>query len=99
MTIVINPAKKAIHDKLESQVKSVDAKLQSLKARAEAGKAVVEIRAIADLMPESRMLRQKLQDLKESGEDRWQQAKADLEDGIAELEKSAKEIEANTKAN
>ena len=48
MSTDVNMAKQAIHDKLESQIKTAEAKLDTLKARAETAKANVEIKAVAE---------------------------------------------------
>ena len=69
MSTDVNLAKHAIHDKLESQIKTAEAKLDTLKARAETAKANVEIKAIAELLTRKRGIQQKLQELKKSGED------------------------------
>lgn len=98
MSTDLNIAKQAIHDKLESQIKVAEAKLETLKARAEAAKANVEIKAIAELLPKKVEIQQKLEQLKKSGGDRWEQAKADLEGRIADFEKSVKAIESKAKA-
>ncbi|MFZ0418550.1 MAG: hypothetical protein ACLPH5_13595 [Candidatus Sulfotelmatobacter sp.] len=98
MSTDLNIAKQAIHDKLESQIKAAEAKLETLKARAEAAKANVEIKAIAELLPKKVEIQQKLEQLKKSGGDRWEQAKADLEGRIADFEKSVKGIESKAKA-
>jgi len=98
MSTDLNIAKQAIHDKLESQIKAAEAKLETLKARAEAAKANVEIKAIAELLPKKVEIQQKLEQLKKSGGDRWEQAKADLEGRIADFEKSVKGIELKPKA-
>ncbi|MGA8149798.1 MAG: hypothetical protein WB952_02540 [Terriglobales bacterium] len=98
MSTDLNIAKQAIHDKLESQIKAAEAKLETLKARAEAAKANVEIKAIAELLPKKVEIQQKLEQLKKSGGDRWEQAKADLEGRIADFEKSVKGIESKPKA-
>ena len=50
MSTDVKLAKQAIHDKLESQIKTAEAKLDTLKARAETAKANVEIKAIAELL-------------------------------------------------
>jgi multidrug resistance efflux pump len=94
----VNMAKQVIHDKFESQIKTAEAKLDTLKARAEATKANVEIRAISELLPKKQVIQQKLQQLKKSGGDQWAQAKADLEGRIADFEKSLKGIESKAKA-
>ena len=98
MSTDLNIAKQAIHDKFESQIKAAEAKLETLKARAEAAKANVEIKAIAELLPKKVEIQQKLEQLKKSGGDRWEQAKADLEGRIADFEKSVKGIESKAKA-
>ena len=98
MSTDVTMAKQAIHDKLESQVKMAEAKLDWLKARRESAKANVEIKAIAELVTKRHELYQKLRELKNPGGNRWEQAKADLEAGIADFEKSVKGIESKAKA-
>jgi hypothetical protein len=90
-------AKQAVHDKLESQIGTAEAKLEVLKARAEAAKANLEIKAIAALLPKKKAIQQKLQELKNLGAERWEQAKTDLERRIAEFEKSVKALESKAK--
>jgi phage shock protein A len=98
MSIEVSTAKHAIHDKLESQIEAAKAKLDTLKARAEVAKANVEIRAIADLATQRLEIHEKLQELKKSGDDKWGQAKKDLEARVAAFERSVKGIEAKVKA-
>jgi hypothetical protein len=98
MSTDVNLAKQGINDKLESQIKMAEAKLDTLKARAESVKANVEIKAIAELVTKKHDLHQKLRELKNPGGNRWEQAKADLEAGIADFEKSVKGIESKAKA-
>jgi hypothetical protein len=98
MSNEVNIAKQAIHDMLESKIKTAEAKLDTLKARAENAKANVEIKAVAELLAKKPVIRLKLQELKNSGGDRWEQAKADLEVRITEFEKSVKGIESKVKA-
>jgi multidrug efflux pump subunit AcrA (membrane-fusion protein) len=92
-------AKQVVHDKLESQIKTAEAKLETLKARAEAAKANLEIKAIAALLPKKQAMQQKFQELKNSGGERWEHAKADLEGRIAEFEKSVRALESKAKAS
>jgi len=99
MSNEVKVAKQVVHDKLESQIKTAEAKLDTLKAQAEAAKANVEIKSITALLPRKQVIRQKLQELKKSGGDRWEQAKADLEGGIADFEKSVKGIESKAKVS
>jgi multidrug efflux pump subunit AcrA (membrane-fusion protein) len=97
MTIGTSTAKDAIHDKLESQLKTAQAKLDTLKARAEVSKANVEIKAIADLAAQKLEIHQKLHELKKAGDDKWEHAKKDLEARIAAFEKSVKGIDSKVK--
>lgn len=89
----VNMARQAVHDKLEAQIKTAEAKLDTLKARASNTRANVELKGIAELLAKRQVIRQKLQELKGSGGDRWQQTKADLDSQISELQKSVKAIE------
>ncbi|MGO9318026.1 MAG: hypothetical protein ACLPXT_13745 [Terracidiphilus sp.] len=98
MTIEATAAKQAIHDKLESQIKIAEAKLATLKSRAETEKANAEIKAISDLLPRKEELHRKLQELKKSGLDHWEVLKNDLTVLVADFEKSVKEIESKLKA-
>jgi hypothetical protein len=98
-TVETNPAKHAIHDKLESQIKTAEAKLDTLKSRAETAKATAQVKAIAALTAQRLEIHQKLQELKTSSEDRWEHAKTDLETKVAAFEKAVKEIEAKVKAH
>ncbi|MGB8032102.1 MAG: hypothetical protein WCF30_20825 [Terracidiphilus sp.] len=97
MTIEVSTAKHVIHDKLESQIKSAEAKLDTLKSRAEVAKANVEIKAIADLAAQKLEIHQKLQELKRTDDSKWGNAKKDLEARVAAFEKSVKGIEAKVK--
>lgn len=99
MSTEVNIAKQAIHDMLESKIKAAEAKLDTLKARAENAKAKAEIKAITELTTKKPVIRLKLQELRNSGGDRWEQAKADLEVRITEFEKSLKGIESKVKAS
>jgi uncharacterized protein involved in exopolysaccharide biosynthesis len=99
MSTELKMAKQAVHDKIESQVKTEQAKLETLKAQAEATKANVEIKVIADLLTRKHAIDQKLAELKKSGGDGYEQAKGDVEARVAELEKSVKAIEAKVHAS
>jgi uncharacterized protein YqfB (UPF0267 family) len=58
MGVVVNVARKAIRDKLESEIRTAVAKLETLKAEAETVKADIEIKAITDLLNKLREARQ-----------------------------------------
>jgi len=90
-------AEQAVYDKLESQMKTAEAKLDVLKARADAAKANLEVEAIAALLPKKQAIQQKLQELKNVGARRREQAKTDLQHRIAEFEKSVKALESKAR--
>lgn len=96
--VAVNAARKAVYDKVESQIHTFEAQLATLKAKAESAKADAELKAIANLVTTKRTLDQKVFDLKKTGEAAFQQAKADVEARIADFEKSVKAIEAKIKA-
>ena len=98
MSTGMNIAKKVIHDKIESQINSVQAKLETLKAKAEATKANAELKMIVDLLTKKQAIDHKLNELKKSSETAYQKTKTDVESRVAELEKSVNAIEAKFKA-
>jgi hypothetical protein len=89
----------AIHEKFESQINTAEAKLNALKVRAKTAKVNFERKAITDLLTRKQEILQKLHDLKNLDGGQWEQAKADFESRIADLQKSLKEIESNPKAD
>ena len=93
-----NIARKAIHDRIEAQIKIAQAKLESLKAKAESTKAKAELAMIVELLTKKQAIAQKVSELRTSGETTYEQAKNDVESRVAELEKSAQAIEAKFKA-
>jgi phage shock protein A len=98
MSTEMNMAKKAVHDKIESQINTVQSKLETLKAKAQAAKANAELKMIADLLTRKQTIDHKLDELKKSGEATYQQTRGDVESRVAELEQSVKSIEAKFKA-
>lgn len=96
MSTDVKLAKQAIHDKIGSQIKTAEAKLNTLKARAEAAKADIELKAITKLLTRKQAVLQKFHELKKSDAGQWERAKADLEARITELEKSVKGIESKS---
>jgi len=99
MSIGTSTAKQETHDKLDSRIKSAETKLVALKARAEAAKANVETKTIANLTSQKLEMQKKLQELKNSTDEKWEHTKNDLEARITALEKSIHEIEAKVKAH
>ena len=94
----MNLAKQAMHDKLTSLLNTAEAKLNTLKARADTGKANAEIKAIAELLVAKPRITRELQELKQSADDRWEQAKGQLEAKVADFDKAVKAIEPKLKS-
>jgi len=59
-------AKKAVQDKIESQVHGIQAKLDTLRAKAEAAKANAELKAIAELFTKKQAIDEKIAELQKS---------------------------------
>src|SRR5262249_32128518 len=97
MSIGTDVAKQVVHDKIDSQIKTVQAKLDTLKAKAESSKANAELKLIAEVAVKKHAIDQKISELKKSGDASYQQAKTDVESRIADLEKSVQAIEAKFK--
>jgi hypothetical protein len=97
-TATVNAARKAMYDKIDSQIHMVEAQLATLKATAESAKADAELKAIASLVSAKRALDQKVLDLKKASEASFQQAKADVEARVAEFDQSVKAIQSRIKA-
>jgi hypothetical protein len=97
-TAALNAARKAVYDKIESQIHTIEAQLATVKAKAESAKADAELKAIANLVSAKRALDQKVLDLKKASEASFQQAKADVEARVAEFDQSVKAIESRIKA-
>ncbi len=99
MSTDVKLAKQAIHDKLKSQINTTEAKLKTLKARAQRAKANVELKAITKLLTRKQTIAKKLKGLKKSGGDRFEQVRADVEARITDLEKSVKGIKFKVNSN
>jgi len=93
MSTEANVAKKVLHDKIESQISTVQSTLEALKAKAQTAKANAELKTIADLLAQKHAIDQKLTALRGTSETAYDRAKADVESRVAELEKSVKAIE------
>ena len=93
MSTEANIGRKVLHDKIESQISTVQSKLEALKAKAQTAKANAELKTIADLLAQKRVVDQKLAELKGAGEASYDRAKADIESRVANIEESVKTIE------
>jgi hypothetical protein len=90
--VAVKAARKAVYDKVESQIHTFEAQVATLKAKAESVKAETELKAIANLATAKRALDQKVAELKTAGEAAFQQVKADVEARVEEFDKSLKAI-------
>ena len=97
-TATLNVARKAVYDKIESEIHMVEGQLATLKAKAESAKADAELKAIANLVSAKRTLDQKVLGLKKASEATFQQAKADVEGRVAAFDQSVKAIQSRIKA-
>jgi cystathionine beta-lyase/cystathionine gamma-synthase len=98
MTSRISLAKQAVHDKFTSQIQTVEAQLDTLKARAEAAKTDLELRAIAELLVQKPTLKH-VHELTKVADDHWEHAKRQLEARLSDFEKAVKSIESKFKDN
>jgi phage shock protein A len=98
MSTDVNIAKKLIHDQIQSQINTAQARLETLKAQAQATTANAELKLIADLLTKKRAIDQKLAELKSSNETTYQRTKSDVDSRVAELEQSVKGIEVRFRA-
>lgn len=102
MTMPAKTAKKEVCDRLEFRIKTADSRLDELKEQAQRANANLQLHALSGLLSQRQRIHQLLNELDKSEEPEpkagyWERAKADLEDGIAQLEKSLQEIEAMEK--
>jgi hypothetical protein len=87
-TVTVKLARKAVYDKIESQIHAFEAQVATLKAKAESAKADAELAAIANLATAKRALDEKVAELKNAGEVTFERVKADVERRVAEFDKS-----------
>jgi hypothetical protein len=99
MSIETRVSKQAVHGMLDAKIKTVESKFESLQARAQAAKATAEIKAIAELATRKIQLRMKLEELRNLGDGKWEQAKKHVESMVAKFEKDLKDIEAKAQAH
>jgi len=99
MSTEIDIARKAAHDKFEAEIRSAQAKLETLRAKASAAKADAEVKVIGDLFTKKQAIDRKLAELKlkHATEAAYQQAKTDVQAKVAELQQSVQAIEAKFK--
>src|SRR5262249_30487477 len=81
-----------------SQIDLAHAKLETLRARAEAASARAALAAIVALLSEKSAIDRKVDELRESSHTTYQQLRAELESRVAQLEASVQAIESKVKA-
>ena len=87
-TVAVNATRKAVYDKVESQIHTFEAQVATLKEKAESAKADAELTAIARLATTIRALNEKVAELKNAGEATFERVKADVERRMAEFNTS-----------
>ena len=91
-TVAVTAARKAVYDKVESQIHTFEAQVGTLKAKAESAKADAELAAIANLAAAKRVLDAKAAELKSAGEAKFEEVKAEVGRRAAEFERSLQAI-------
>ena len=91
-TVAVKATRKAVYDKVESQIHTFEAQVATLKAKAESAKADAELTAIAKLATAIRALDEKVAELKNAGEATFERVKADVERRLAEFDKSLRAL-------
>ena len=99
MKIAATLARQVAHEKLESQIKTAQERLDALKTEAESVKSSAESEAVSALAPKTKIIQHRLKELKKSGGAQWEHAKAILQTKIEDLEKSVKKLESKVSAN
>jgi hypothetical protein len=87
-TAAMKAARNALYDKVESQIHTFEAQVATLKAKAESARADAELAAIASLATAKRVLDAKVTELKNAGETRFEQLKADVERRLTEFDQA-----------
>jgi phage shock protein A len=87
-TVTAKAARKAVADKVESQIHTFEAQVATLRAKAESAKADAQLAAIANLATAKRALDEKVAELKNAGEVTFERVRADVERRTAEFNKS-----------
>jgi outer membrane murein-binding lipoprotein Lpp len=91
-TATVKAARKAVYDKVESQIHTFEAQVATLKAKAESAKADAGLAAIANLATAKRVLDAKVAELKSAGETTFEQVKADVERRLTEFDRSLRAL-------
>jgi len=98
MSTHVNEAKHLFHEEVESQINTVVAKLEALRARAENARAdAAEAKAIAELLVKKQAIEHMLKELKKSDGHEWEHSRAALAARITEFEAAVKGIESKPK--
>jgi chromosome segregation ATPase len=96
----VSKKRKAYAEKVEAQLKEWGTNIDILKAKAEKAKAEAKIKyyeRIQDLRAKQESLDQKLQELKESGEEAWEEVKTGVDQAIKDLKEAFKRAKSKWK--
>jgi nucleotide-binding universal stress UspA family protein len=98
----VSKKKKAYVDKMEAQLKEWGTEIEILKAKAEKSKAEAKItylKQIEELRHKQKSLKGKLQELKESGDEAWEDFKEGAEAAFIDMKKAFKQAASRFKKN
>ena len=87
-TVALTAARKAVYDKVESQIHTFEAQIVTLRAKAESAKADAELATLAKLATAKLALDEKVAELKIAGEATFDRIKSDVERRMAEFNSS-----------
>ena len=96
-TLAVSAARKAVYDKVESQIHTFEAQMATLRANAQSAKADAELAAIANLATAKFALDEKVAELKNAGEVTFERVKADVERRVAEFDTSLQALASTIK--
>ncbi len=99
MSVLTTTTKHAVHDEIEAQIRSIEAKFETLRSRAESAKAGAELKAIVALAAKKQELGHKLDELMKVGDEKWEHRKTELESLIKSIDQSLKDVEARIKTH
>jgi TolA-binding protein len=89
----VSKKKKVYVEKIEDQLKDWSIQIDILKAKADKSKAEIKIKylkQIEELRSKQGALKQKLGDLKDSGEEAWEDFKGGVEEALSDMKKALK---------
>ena len=97
-TVAVEAARKVLYNKVASQVDAFDARVATLRAKAESAGADAELAAIAKLVTASQTLDHKAAALKSASETTFRRVQDDIERHLGQFDTSLRAIASRVKA-